>query len=822
MMDLKKLQKQIEDVARGGLRKLGVTTAGSAFFTGARKGESAELQADLNSNSKTKQSNALKRVIANMSLGRDVSQLFADVVKLGQSSNLEIKKLVYLYVLSNARLQQEKALLAVNTFLNDCKTHPSPIIRALAIRTMLCLRVDSVLEYLIQPLKQALTVDGDPYVRKTAALGILKLFHQKPKVIEDHGFLPMLVQLIADSNPVVASNAAAALHEIVTHRAASGAPISLPANWANKLLLILPECNEWGQCYILDLLSSFFEPADNQIEDTIERIIPRLSHLNPAVVFAAVKSVLQYVPRVTSEQSRAQYLTRVNNALITLSRSDSETQYVVIKNIQALLPIFPGLLRDKIDGFYVRFNDSLCVKKEKLRLLMMLMHKDNASAIAKELEEYATDVDTIFLAKVVHAVSIASIKQESIAPRCVKILQSIAEKQREMLPNVFIASKNLLRRHPNLAVDLMKPLLTSIDHISSSVADDLEATVALVWILGEFCDVLANGMETLDYFTSSFSSLEPAVQNAIMTALVKLFLRNPAQVEPLLTPLFETATGASSCDPDVRDRAFMYYRLLAKGIGIERMKSLVHSAKPAIDVTDSSRVNKGCTSLSEVLSNLNTAAVALEKPAKSFILPYGLRPLSGPGGDVATGDGEDDDDQAADLPVVENGDDAAAGAVGPGAGVGRKPAAAGGGNSLDDIFGGGNYHNQQQQSQSTTTKPVVAGAGGAGIDAIFGGGATTPPGSSASHHHQQAAHVKPPVDPFATIAPPASSLGGVVRTAATTGNNANASPLDSMFSGGSGNVNNRPSNDFDPFGPPAQQQQQQKQPPKNAVDELFG
>ena len=146
LVDLKKIQKQIEEAARGGLRKLGVTTAGSAFFTGARKGESAELQADLNSTSKTKQSRALKRIIANMSLGRDVSQLFADVVKLGQSSNLEIKKLVYLYVLSNARLQQEKALLAVNTFLLDCRNHPSPIIRALAIRTMLCLRVDSLIK----------------------------------------------------------------------------------------------------------------------------------------------------------------------------------------------------------------------------------------------------------------------------------------------------------------------------------------------------------------------------------------------------------------------------------------------------------------------------------------------------------------------------------------------------------------------------------------------------------------------------------------------------------------------------------------------------
>jgi AP-1 complex subunit beta-1 len=350
----------------------------------------------------------------------------------------------------------------------------------------------------------------------------------------------------------------------------------------------------------------------------------------------------------------------------------------------------------------------------------------------------------------------------------------------------------------------MKPLLTSIDHVSSSVADDLEATVALVWILGEFCDVLPNGMEALDYFTSSFGTQEPAVQNAVMTALVKLFLRNPAQVEPLLTPLFESAIN-NSRNPDVRDRAFMYWRLLTKGIGIERMKALVHSAKPAIDVNDCNRVNKGSTSLSEVLSNLNTAAIALEKPAKSFVLPYGLRNNGITGAD---GEGDDDDD-AADLPAVENGDE-----------IGKKKPAAGGG-GLDDIFGGGGSSSNNNNTNNNNNKKPIGG----GIDDIFGGGGTV---TSSSNNNTTTSR---PVDPFASVAPPKPVVvvNDPFAQIASNNNNNNAnrtqtqkqqaSPLDDMFAPAP--PRNHNNNNFDPFGAPNSNTTQQQQPKKTAVDDLF-
>ncbi len=59
----------------------------------------------------------MKKVIASMTVGKDVSSLFTDVVNCMQTDNLELKKLVYLYLMNYAKSQPDLAILAVNTFV---------------------------------------------------------------------------------------------------------------------------------------------------------------------------------------------------------------------------------------------------------------------------------------------------------------------------------------------------------------------------------------------------------------------------------------------------------------------------------------------------------------------------------------------------------------------------------------------------------------------------------------------------------------------------------------------------------------------------------
>lgn len=121
-----------------------------------------------------------------------------------QTDDLEQKKLVYLYLMNYAKTQPELVILAVNTFVKDTND-PNPLVRALAIRTMGCLRAEKIIDYLCDPLQKCLR-DENPYVRKTAALCVAKLYDLKPELVIDNGFLEQLQEMISDSNPMVSKS----------------------------------------------------------------------------------------------------------------------------------------------------------------------------------------------------------------------------------------------------------------------------------------------------------------------------------------------------------------------------------------------------------------------------------------------------------------------------------------------------------------------------------------------------------------------------------------------------------------------------------------
>ena len=72
-----------------------------------------------------------------MTVGKDVSSLFMDVLKCVGNSNLEMKKLVYLYIINYAKTQPELTLMAVNTFRKDSRDKTNPLIAARRVNTVI-------------------------------------------------------------------------------------------------------------------------------------------------------------------------------------------------------------------------------------------------------------------------------------------------------------------------------------------------------------------------------------------------------------------------------------------------------------------------------------------------------------------------------------------------------------------------------------------------------------------------------------------------------------------------------------------------------------
>jgi len=156
---------------------------------------------------------------------------------------MELKKLIYLYIINSAKSHPDLAILAINSFRKDAMDKQNPFLRAMAVRTMGCIRVKQITEYLMDTLRKALK-DEDSYVRKTAVLTVAKLYDVSPEIIEDQGLIQMLLEMLSDGNAMVVSNTIASLQAIGE---AKGIKVfSVDKDLVRKLLTALNECTEWG------------------------------------------------------------------------------------------------------------------------------------------------------------------------------------------------------------------------------------------------------------------------------------------------------------------------------------------------------------------------------------------------------------------------------------------------------------------------------------------------------------------------------------------------------------------------------------------------
>uniref|UniRef100_A0A8C5BAA2 AP complex subunit beta n=1 Tax=Gadus morhua TaxID=8049 RepID=A0A8C5BAA2_GADMO len=566
-----------------------------------------ELKAELNSDKKEKKKEAVKKVIASMTVGKDVSALFPDVVNCMQTDNLELKKLVYLYLMNYAKSQPDMAIMAVNTFVKDCED-PNPLIRALAVRTMGCIRVDKITEYLCEPLRKCLK-DEDPYVRKTAAVCVAKLHDINAQLVEDQGFLDTLKDLISDSNPMVVANAVAALSEIAESHPNSNL-LDLNPQSINKLLTALNECTEWGQIFILDCLANYTPRDDRESQSICERVTPRLSHANSAVVLSAVKVLMKFMEMLPKDLDYyGTLLKKLAPPLVTLLSAEPELQYVALRNINLIVQKRPEILKHEMKVFFVKYNDPIYVKLEKLDIMIRLASQANIAQVLAELKEYATEVDVDFVRKAVRAIGRCAIKVEQSAERCVStLLDLIQTKVNYVVQEAIVVIKDIFRKYPNKYESVIATLCENLDSL-----DEPEARAAMIWIVGEYAERIDNADELLESFLEGFHDESTQVQLQLLTAIVKLFLKKPTETQELVQQVLSLATQDSD-NPDLRDRGYIYWRLLSTDP--VAAKEVVLAEKPLIsEETDLIEP----TLLEELICHIGTLASVYHKPPSAFV-----------------------------------------------------------------------------------------------------------------------------------------------------------------------------------------------------------
>jgi vesicle coat complex subunit len=105
-----------------------------------------------------------------------------------------------------------------------------------------------------------------------------------------------------------------------------------------------------------------------------------------------------------------------------------------------------------------------------------------------------------------------------------------------------------------------------------------------------------------------------SVQLQIITAIVKFFLRQPDAGQDMVMRALDTATQQST-NPDLRDRAFIYWRLLSSDP--QAAAAVVLATRPPIQ--EDERVITSQALLDRLVGMLGSVASVLHKPPEMFM-----------------------------------------------------------------------------------------------------------------------------------------------------------------------------------------------------------
>jgi AP-1 complex subunit beta-1 len=522
--------------------------------------------------------------------------------------NIELKKLVYLYIINYAKSQPDLAILAVNTFRKDAREKSNPLLRGLAVRTMGCIGVESIIDYISEPLKDALN-DEDPYVRKTAAISIIKLYDISPDRCEELEFVDRLIDLLSDGNAMVVSNAVASLMEITNRK---GKFFVMDGGSLHKLLTALSECTEWGRVYILDFLATHLPEDTKEIESAVQRVVPHLSHSNAAVVLSAAKVLIRYMDYIEDNDKIRSICRKLAPPLVSLMSSNPEIQYIAIKNINLIVQKRPDIFRkgEEIKVFFCNFNDPLYVKLEKLEIMIRLVDLKTIDQFLHEVKEYASELDVPFVRKAVSAIGRCAIKLEKASDRCVQALIELVRTKVDYLVQESVkVIKDILRRYPNRYESIIKDFCDNLKALN--FADE---RAAMIWIVGEYADKISNSVMLIESFAENFREEANVVQHAILTAAVKIFLKQGDEAEEMIIEILKLATEEAE-NPDLRNRGYVYWRMLTTDPDMAR--EIILEEKPII--SDHSE-NLDPSLLDSLIAYLGTLySINIKPPGKTII-----------------------------------------------------------------------------------------------------------------------------------------------------------------------------------------------------------
>ena len=598
-----------------------------SYFTESKKGEVNELRTLLRNfgteRDPNKKRSIIKKVIAYMTLGIDVSRLFTEMMLAIETRDLVIKKMVYLYLCNYAVTHPELAQMCTNTLQKDCG-NDDPMVRGLALRSLCSLNLPQMVEYIGEPLRKSLQ-DHHAYVRKTGVMGILKLYYLDPESFQECNFTDILYDMLRDVDPTVVANVIRVLDEVMAKTENGGMAI----NRAIMLHLLnrVHEFTEFDLVCVLELVPRYIPANADEGYQIMNLLDPVLKTSSAATVLATVRAFLSLVDSIGSspdevKEIKEQIVARVKAPLVTLVASGTnETCYALLKQVEYLVQMCPGSFDDEYRQFYTRFSEPTHVKYLKVQILPMLANPDTAPDIVAELAEMVNSNNKHLSCLAIQSMAKIACRDtggpgaaESIAQRLVDFLDINIQ---HIMGEAATGLTLMVRKHPDLKPVCCNSLVRTLRYVEEG-----EGKASIIWLLGECCDLVQDAPYALEKLIDDYDNLKDVrVKQNLLNASMKTFFARPPETQRMLGRLLMKVTDDVSSQ-DLHDRGLLYYRLLKSGADPTTvLKHVISNSKSTIPDEQVFTEDDDKELRDELMKEFDTLSTIYGKTSVSFIKP---------------------------------------------------------------------------------------------------------------------------------------------------------------------------------------------------------
>ncbi|KAH3661675.1 hypothetical protein OGAPHI_006525 [Ogataea philodendri] len=570
----------------------------------------AEIQNELRESERKSRSSvlrktALKKIVANMTMGNNemvvlAGEVLALLTDLGQ--DLEVKRLVYLYFATYYQ-QRPNECLKLLPFLDKDSRSPSSILRSLSIRTIASIPLPEYVARASTWVGESM-FDKDASVRKTGAYAVSRIYPHASEPTKKQ-LLQDLNRLLHDPSIFVIAAAVDCLYDLVDNQ--EGLQLSIDRNNCFRIVDQLPNCDEWSQISLLNSIMAFVPQTEDDAVLLVEKCIPLLQHGNSSVVLNALKVIVYLSNYIRNFVDVLPVIPkRVSGCISNLMSKPAEIQFLTMRNVILLLLDKAEMLNLSVSMFFCQFDDPVYIKDTKLELIFLLANERNIDVVLHELEEYALEIDDQMVRKSIRAIGNLAIKIPAVADRSVDMLADLlASSLPHIVQETAVILKDILRKYPGRYYHLIEALVANVDLLTDS-----DSRGSIFWILGEYSTSIANSADILTSLYQSFDSESTQVQLTALTAIIKTYLGSPSKKTETLVLDVLRKTTQDVDEPDLRERGFFYWRLLSSH---QNIKDIV---KPALPIIETSSDKLPAEVLEELELNIGSLASIYLRPTQ--------------------------------------------------------------------------------------------------------------------------------------------------------------------------------------------------------------